>query len=190
MTKDSNNIRILGIDPSLVRTAYAFGYSVKLKEYGTLIASNQHHKLRGSQRLKVMRMALEHLIDETAPDLCVYEDYSFGSKGRATYGIAELGGLFRLTLYEAGIDTLYVPPTTLKLLTAGIGNADKDQMIAAVKETHEIKESIKDDEADAIGLWHIGRGYAGYTRMRTSSRRTAMGKCILVKGVPLDRGVR
>jgi Holliday junction resolvasome RuvABC endonuclease subunit len=179
--KVAQNKIVLGIDPSLSSTGYAFNYleGITAVQYYCIKAK----KIRGCARLYHFRTAIRSILDRVNPELVVYEDYSYGSKGRATYGIAELGGLFRLELYERGLDVLFVPPTSLKVFTANHGFADKETMIAMVKEKHKIEESIGDDEADAIALWYLGRCFLGMERTRTERKRDTLTKCTLVKGM-------
>jgi Holliday junction resolvasome RuvABC endonuclease subunit len=172
---------ILAIDPSLSSTGYAYSHADHPSE--VLYDCVKVKKLRGAERLHHLRLVIRGILDRIDPDFVVYEDYSFGSKGRATYGIAELGGIFRLALYERGIDTLFVPPTTLKVFTANHGFADKETMIAIVKEKHKIEGPIGDDEADAIALWDLARCYLSLDRARTARKRDALNKCRLVTGM-------
>lgn len=169
-------MQVLAIDPSLTSTGYAHSSAD-----GVVFGMIRPKKLKAEPRLLWLRCRLRELITEVSPDVVVYEDYSFGSKGRGVYGMAELGGVWRLELYEQNIDTLFVPPTTLKLFTANHGFADKETMIAAVKERHSITEKINDDEADAIALWHLGRCYLGLERTRTKRKKDTLKKCKYVR---------
>jgi len=58
------------------------------------------------------------------------EGYSFGSKGRATFSLGELGGCVDLKLFEEDIPFLvsyYVlPPTTVRKFSLGAGNVKKE----------------------------------------------------------------
>jgi Holliday junction resolvasome RuvABC endonuclease subunit len=63
-----------------------------------------------------------------------YEDYTFGSgKGAGVIQIAELGGVLRLMLWEAGYKIRTHGPTSVKLAWTGHGNAKKKAMIDRAK---------------------------------------------------------
>lgn len=171
---------ILAIDPSLKSTGYA--YTISNYPYSVGHGRVTVKKLKGCERLQYLKEALEDLLALYRPEFVVYEDYSFGSKGRSTYGIAELGGILRLELYNRGLDVLFVPPTSLKVFTTNDGFADKDTMIAAVRKKYNIAEDIGDDAADAIALWGLARAYLGLDRARTKRKRDTLTKCKLVKG--------
>lgn len=163
--------KILAIDPSLTSTGFAY-YESDGVVFGTI-----KPKVKDESRLYWIRQHVRKLLTDVKPNIVVYEDYSFGSKGRSIYGIAELGGVLRLELYEQGIDVLFVPPTTLKVFTTDYGFADKETMIAEVRKRHSITEEINHDEADAIALLHLCRCYVGIEKVRTVRKREALTKC-------------
>ena len=69
-------------------------------------------------------MVLEQLTD-SEPEIYI-EGYSFGSKGRAIFQIAENGGIlkYRLKDYKYTI----IPPANIKKFATGKGNANKEKM--------------------------------------------------------------
>lgn len=142
--------KIAGIDPSLNHTGV-----VILDEKGNLIHQEviEAKKLRGIERLRFVKDRLmKVLIDHDIKSVAI-EGYSFGSRGRAVFNIGEMGGVLRVALYEAQIEILDVPPSTLKKFVTGKGNADKEQMRIAIKEKYKI-DFDDDNEADAFGLAH------------------------------------
>lgn len=70
------------------------------------------------------------------PDVPVFiEDYSMGSKGRV-FHIAENCGLMKWKLWKRGHAITCIPPTVIKKVATGKGNAKKEQMYEAfVKQT-------------------------------------------------------
>ena len=98
--------RILALDLSLVRTGVC-----RPDGRTSCIATGA---LRGMRRLDAIARNVQELARAEAADLFVLEGYSFGSKGRAVFDIAELGGCVRFLLYRLGIPYVDVPPATLK----------------------------------------------------------------------------
>lgn len=70
------------------------------------------------------------IADEHRPDILVVESPSLGSSGRATRTLPFLLGM----ILSAFTEFQHVPPSTLKKYATGSGNADKDQMVDALKE--------------------------------------------------------
>lgn len=91
----------------------------------------------------------------------VIEGFSFGSRGKAVYEIAGLGYLVRYELYRRGMPFVVVPPAMLKKFVCGKGTAQKSLMIREVYRRWSIE--VKDDnEADAVGLAHLGAALLGH----------------------------
>ena len=136
---------IYAVDPSLTATCIASPWG----ELTTL-----KNKLRGPERLVHLRDRLLNVV--WGADRVGYEGYSFGSKGQAVISLGELGGIYRVALWEHGIRILEVPPGVLKKFATGNGNAKKEQMIAeAIRRLGYTGHS--DDEADALWLREMWR---------------------------------
>jgi Holliday junction resolvasome RuvABC endonuclease subunit len=69
------------------------------------------------------------------------EGYSFGSKGRGVFQIAENCGILKYRLLEKGIGYTTVVPSVVKKGATGKGNADKDLMYEAF--VKEVKIDLK-----------------------------------------------
>jgi len=152
---------ILALDPSLV----AFGYCLN-GESGVIKS-----RLRGWDRVaeitqEVFRMTF-------GVDVVVVEGYSFGSKGRSVYQIAELGGVVRFWLYQHKITTVEVTPGTLKKFTTGSGAAGKDQMLAAVIRRFYF-QGTDNNAADAHALWCFAREAYGAAIASVPADRAAL----------------
>jgi Holliday junction resolvasome RuvABC endonuclease subunit len=113
---------ILGLDLSISATGVAdpSGRLLTIKPRGRT----------GPQRLAYLR---DRILEQTAfgVDLVAIEGYSFHSKGSGIYQLAELGGVIRLALHEAGIAYVEISPSSLKKYATGNGNAAKDQVLVA-----------------------------------------------------------
>lgn len=114
---------ILALDLSLTAT----GWATSLDEHGVYTPDS-----KGTERLHELYMWLMHATwadtDEPGVDLAVIEGYSFGSRGRSVFNIAEWGGVARFTLYRIGVPFVEVPPAVLKKYATGKGNSPKPTM--------------------------------------------------------------
>lgn len=128
-------------------------------------------KLRGPRRLLYARNQMAKVLDICTPSLVVYEDYAMsrGGAGRV-FHLGELGGVFKLLVWERGIDMMIVGPTVMKMLITGSGSAGrgakgkaaKEPIARALRDTFGIT-ATQNDEADAIGLMLIGEMKTGRT---------------------------
>jgi Holliday junction resolvasome RuvABC endonuclease subunit len=132
----------IGLDLSLTATGIA-----DVEGYARVIKTAE---LRGMHRIDVIRRAVGAAL-VALPDVVSIEGYSFGSKGRALTGLAELGGVIRLQCWSAGIPYLDVPPAVLKRYALGAGRGTKTEMVIAARERLGYR-SADPDEADALWL--------------------------------------
>jgi crossover junction endodeoxyribonuclease RuvC len=151
------NLRILALDLSLTRT----GFATSDGSSGVLVPRPPHD--RDVRRLAWYKRQLQGLLRFPAKaDLVVLEGYSFGAAFRKPDGttvqpqagvraIGELGGVVRLTCFEAGVPYVEVPPSNLKQYATGKGNAPKDAVIVAA--AHRLNYRGGDNnEVDALFL--------------------------------------
>lgn len=95
-----------------------------------------------------------------------------------------------------GTPVLAIPPTTIKLYATGMGNANKREVIAAVKrdlpswevcktsKTGKVLTTDDDDKADAVWIMAIGCHLVGRPLVEvTPWRERALEKLILPEGV-------
>jgi len=95
------------------------------------------------------------------------EGYSFGSKGRGIFQIAENCGILKYRLQEFGVDYETVVPSVIKKQATGKGNADKDMMYESfLKETKiDLKKIFDTDKvgnpiSDIVDSYYIQKvGY-------------------------------
>lgn len=116
-------MRILALDLSLTRT----GFTMDDGRCGTLTPPRGED--RGPRRLRWIRDHVINLAKLNRTELALIEGYAFGAKGNAVFDIAELGGVIRLALLDAGIPYLVLPPATVKKFATGSGNANKELML-------------------------------------------------------------
>lgn len=142
---------IIGIDPSLVGTAYCL-----LEFDGTIIKGNiEPKKLRGVERLLYIRGVLDSILHSSQIDLCCLEGYAFCRPNQA-HQIGELGGVIRILLHELEIPHIEIAPPSLKKFATGKGSAKKDQVVLNVYKRWGV-ECNNDNEADAYVLARMGR---------------------------------
>lgn len=148
-------MRVLALDLSLTCTGYC-----RDGEVGRL----RYPKDKGWDRMALITDAIDDLT--AGVDLVVLEGYSFGSKGRSVFQIAELGGIVRNDLQRLGMPWVDVPPSSLKKYATGRGNAGKDEMVAAAIRRFGFA-GHDNNEADALLLWHMAMAAYGDTRIKT-----------------------
>jgi len=183
-------LRILGVDPSLTSTGYAYRDLEGKVKTGRIVPGD----LQGPWRLSYIRKRMEAILLACEPKLIVYEGYAmgFGSKrnpGRV-FDIGELGGVLKLLFWERGIDVVLVSPSTLKMTVAGKGTLSKGikgkrELQAAIKRRFDLDVS-QSDEADAAGLMIVGELLTGSPtipqNVRQSLRLAGLAKCETTKG--------
>lgn len=138
---------VLGLDPSTARTGVALptGRLLSWSPSTTDVA----------RRLHWFAGQLARTLTMYQPDLVMIEGYAPHSVGTlSTIRLAELGGVLRLTMHEAGTRYVEVTPSHLKKWATGRGGASKDEMVAAAGERG--AEPRNDDEADAALLRFLG----------------------------------
>ena len=144
-------MNVAAFDLSLTETGYAI-WSYDGLLCGTLVPPKEAK--RGMPRLQWIRQAV--FARAWGKDIVLIEGYSYGSKGRAVINIGELGGVVRLMLYERQLTYLEVPPTVVKKLATGKGNASKDLvLVEAVKRLG--YAGANNNEADALWLLQLAQ---------------------------------
>ena len=133
------------------------------------------------------------------PDLVVYEGYAMGAKFQA-HQLGELGGIFKLAVWRAGVDLMIVNPSALKKALLGAGVAKRAHPKAAKRTKAKVKEENKqriidavaaifhfdipqNDEADAAALMFLGEARFS---PRQSSRQLDLSevrKCEILPGM-------
>jgi len=146
--RNSNEV-IAGIDPSLQKTGLIILNSKAEVLEEALI--KPHKDLKGIPRLKFIKDQLLKLLKKHGVTIVSIEGYSFGSRGRATFSLGELGGVLRLALLENGYKYFDVSPSSLKSFIAENGAADKVMMRQAIRAKYKLDIS-EDNICDAYGL--------------------------------------
>ena len=148
-------MKILALDLSLTRT----GFAMDDGKTGTLAPPKGYD--RGMKRLRWIRDHVLNLAKLNRTDLVLLEGYAFGAKGNAVFDIAELGGVVRLALFDAGYPFLILPPATVKKFATGSGNANKELMLTQAVRVLGYR-GADNNEADA--LWMHTMAMVAYDR--------------------------
>ena len=109
---------------------------------------------------------LETLHKKQEEKIIFIEGYSYGSKGRAIFQIAENGGILKYRLQKRYTCKTIVP-SVIKKFATGKGNADKQMMYDTFKATQGVnlmkvfdQEKLNNPITDIIDSYYIMR--AGY----------------------------
>lgn len=107
-----------------------------------------------------------------SPSVLFIEGYSYGSKGDAVTGLAEMGGILRYRCMQIVDDIVEVPPSVIKKFATGKGNASKLLVVQSLAKRYDrIFET--DDEADAFALAQLGMVVSGYREAETAFQQQA-----------------
>jgi crossover junction endodeoxyribonuclease RuvC len=143
-------MNFIGIDPSLTGTGL-----VALNEKNEVQYKGVFHtKERGIERLIQINKYVQNKLSKYIPENICIEGYSFGSRGRATFSIGELGGVLRIGFYENDYEYYEIAPTSLKKFVTGKGNCGKDLILREVYKRWGFETDCS-DIADAYGLARI-----------------------------------
>jgi Holliday junction resolvasome RuvABC endonuclease subunit len=136
-------------------------------------------KLRGDERLAYLESEIVSFI--RAADLVVMEGPSFGHSGpRFHEDLAGLRVLVRRYCYRHQLPYAVVPPSNLKLYTAGRGNATKGEVRSAVADRYDVhtEGAGRYDMADAYGALAAAMDWLGQPLAAVPERNaTALAGC-------------
>jgi Holliday junction resolvasome RuvABC endonuclease subunit len=78
---------------------------------------------------------LTYVLEHALPCFVSLEDYAYGAKTNSAYQIGELGGLFRLIVWDHMMALRLHEPTVVKLFAVGSGRADATTLLDAIPST-------------------------------------------------------
>lgn len=170
---------VLGIDPSLTSTGVSYRRgNGKIQAYAL-----GKKELKGMERIAFLRDSVHTYLVRNNPSLVVFEGYALGFRGKTNtiFDIGELGGVLKLLILERGIDILLTPPTSLKLFATGKGNADKNEVMLALREKLGVQFSTS-DQYDATGLLVMGEAYMQKKHVKLAAHeQKALNGCTLLR---------
>ncbi len=105
-----------------------------------------------SQRLQIIYDDLTSVIDEFQPDLVAIEKFFFYRMAN-TIAVAQARGIVLLVLAQHDLAYMEFTPAQIKQAITGYGNAQKDEVQAAVARELELDYIPRpDDAADALAI--------------------------------------
>ena len=167
-------MRVLGIDPGLVRTGWGVvepgGGRAKVIGCG-LVAPVSDAPL--PERLAEGAAQLRVILQEFAPDLAVLEEvFTAPRHPRSALLMAHMRGVICLVVAEAHVPILPLTATTVKQRLTGAGHASKEQVQRMVLQLCEIDaKNVPSDLSDAIGLAIAGLHQMSMTSVFARGRR-------------------
>lgn len=145
-------IRIVGIDPSLSSSGLCL---LRINHENSVVSKNIKPEKSPAdyetrfERYNEIHDQIVKFVSDSKPNLIVIEGYSFGSRGRSMFDLAELGGLIRNSIIGAGHPLIEVSPPRLKKFVYK-GNASKDVAHEKMKEEVDFFNGVsQEDQLDA-----------------------------------------
>lgn len=164
---------ILGIDPGTATTGYGvikvpddilgreFNYDIELITYGNISTPKE---MIMQDRLLMIHRQLRDIIEKYKPDQISIEMLFFGANTKTAITVGQARGVILLCAAERQIPTQDYTGPSVKLMVAGSGRADKDQVHEGVRKflgtvsrrRNKLKASWKgghlDDATDALAI--------------------------------------
>jgi crossover junction endodeoxyribonuclease RuvC len=154
MGTKKKKLNILGIDPGLAITGYAFIKEatplLEVIDYGTITTPA---KMVFSERLKNIHQDLDKLIRKFQPHIIAVESIYFAKNAKTALLVGQARGVILLTAILHKLPLYEFTPLQVKQAVCGYGQADKCQVQKMVKSILKLKEIPKpDDAADALAI--------------------------------------
>src|SRR3989344_8873967 len=155
---------ILGIDPGLGRTGYAFlqktGAKITLLESGCITTAAGQPE---AGRLLEIKKDLGALIKKRKPEAICIESLFFAVNAKTAMSVGQARGVVIVTAAEAKLKIIEVTPLQVKIAATGYGKADKRQVQTMIVKLLKLKKIPKpDDAADACAIAWAGIGRTKY----------------------------
>lgn len=152
--KPKENFTILGIDPGIATTGFAFikekNKEQEVLDYGVISTSA---KQEFPERLKYIHQALIKLIKKFQPDAVCVEQLFFAKNVKTALNVGQARGVILLTAILNKLPLYEFTPLQVKQAVCGYGQADKCQVQNMVKILLKLKTIPKpDDAADALAI--------------------------------------
>lgn len=164
-----SSIKLIGLDLSLTSTG------ISISENSSIVST----KLKGAERLSTISKSILEICLSNKIDCAIIESYAFASRNSQAHSIGELGGCVRMTLWDAGIRFVDIPPTCRAKFATGKGNSSKGEVLSAISAKTGIVFSGpgSDDMCDAwileqMGLAHLGLSKYTWPEVNMSALKT------------------
>lgn len=133
---------ILGIDPGTATTGYGlikvpddilgreFNYGIELIGYGNIFTDKDKPM---PERLWTLSRALDDLIKKYRPDQIAVEMLFFGANLKTAIAVGQARGIVLMSSAKHRVSITEYAGLSVKLMVAGSGRADKDQVHEGVR---------------------------------------------------------
>jgi crossover junction endodeoxyribonuclease RuvC len=152
--KQTQALRILGIDPGTATTGYGvvdkIGAKPVMVDYGAIYTSP---KKSAPERLLDIYQQLNEIIDQYAPDVVVMERLFFAKNQTTAIAVGKACGVMQFAAAQRNLQVVEYTPMEVKQAVVGYGGAEKKQVQFMIQRILDLKEIPKpDDAADALAL--------------------------------------
>lgn len=156
---------ILGIDPGIGRTGYAFLKQEKSKvfliECGCIETDKKYSE---AERLLEIKNDLTAILSKFKPDGLCIESLFFTTNAKTAMSVGQARGVVMLLAAEHKLKIIEVTPLQVKMSATGYGKADKAQVQRMIVKLLALKKIPKpDDAADACAIAWAGIGRHKYS---------------------------
>lgn len=120
-----------------------------------------HYKNDEDRFDKLSNWAIE-ILKANEVETVIIEGYSFGSKSNRLFQIGENCGILKFKIFsDLSLPIITIPPTEIKKIYSGNGNASKDMMVETLfnKENIKLGENSKSPISDIIDSYAIFNTY-------------------------------
>lgn len=159
--------RVLGVDPGLARMGLAV---VSMRERRASLVWTATVRTPAdsddAERLGSIGRALRQAIGEHRPTTLALERVAWNRNQVSALQVARATGAVMLVAAEAGLSVHEYSPTQVKSAVTGQGNADKQQVRAALIKIHGLSDTpVEPDAADAVAVALTHLSAAGMSRL-------------------------
>lgn len=153
-------MRILGIDPGTARMGYGIIVSSAKKDTGLKSLSSVSYGcletskgMPAGERLLTLEKGLLELIEKYKPETLAVETLFFSKNTKTAMAVSEARGIVLLVAARQKLPVYEYSPLQIKMVIAGYGRADKQQVQRMIAETLNLSAVPKsDDAADALAV--------------------------------------
>ncbi len=174
--------RVLSFDISLTATGFAVAEGGRVTEHGLI--TGKFNGVLGILRMIQVRDRVCDKVDKIKPDLVVFEDLSFGSKGAAVHEHAGVAYMIRAEMVSDQTPYILVAPSQLKKFATGSGAAPKELVIKEVLKRFSV-DCMDNNIADAVTLSFLGAALLGDWEPQTNPQRDVLAKVSSTSGVAI-----
>lgn len=153
----------VGLDLSLTSTGVAIIHGDKVT-VDRLVSRPKPSPTTGDQASRIAHIASELItrIPLSHQTFVGVEGPSYASTGSGAHILGGLWWCVRAQLEAYGLDTIVIPPASVKKYATGKGNAAKDEVLAAIIRRYPDVEVRGNDEADALAIAMLTARYHGH----------------------------